>query len=205
VFAAEFDSLSDAVKSVSPQNTDALDVVDGALHIRAHAHTHAFLRLPLGTESSGFVVKIRQGDDGGMSWGPAAMLRWEDGSVLRIGTRGDGTLQADISGTQYHGDRHDPGQWVWLRARWLDGMGIVERSDDGAHYETVWRFEHAGEFNQPAAELLVGKVPYNGEPLDHSDPGAVGECSIDFVRVYRDEVGSIAASASTASVASSSK
>jgi len=135
----------------------------------------------------GFVAKIRQGTDGGMSWGPAAMLRWSDTSGLRIGTRSDGNVQGDILGLlgqQRLFPGCDGGRWVWLRARWLDRRGIMERSDDGVNYEHLWTFDHGGAFNGEAAELLVGKVPYNGQPKDHTDAGSTGESDIAFVELY---------------------
>ena len=186
VFAASFDALPEAKASVSKANPNPFSIVNGCLHIRARAHTYAYLRIPLQVEAGGFVVKIRQGRDGGMSWGPGAMLRWSDRGGLRIGTRGDGTLQADVLGRQLHGNTHAPNQWVWLRARWLKHRGVIERSDDGKSYRRVWSFEHGGVLNGKTAELLVGKVPYNGEPKDHSMPGGVGECDIDFVSVYAE-------------------
>lgn len=184
VFTEPFDKLPQAKQAVSSKNPDPFSIVEGCLRIRGHAHTYAFLRIPLKVTASGFVVKIRQGTDGGMSWGPAAMLCWPDGPGIRIGTRGEGALQADIAGTQLHGKAYDTSRWVWLRARWLKHRGLIERSDDGKTYHRVWTFEHGAALNGQTAELLVGKVPYNGEAKDHSDWGAMGECDIDFVAVY---------------------
>lgn len=182
--SVDFDALPEGEPVVSAVNTNAFAVRDGALEVTGHAHTHAFLRIPLNLTSRGFVVKLRQGGDGGMSWGPAAMLQWPGGAGLRIGTRSDGTIQADISGVQLHGDVYDPSEWIWLRARWGENRGIVEKSADGEHFERVWTFEHGGAFNEETVNLLVGKVPYDGQPHDHSEPGASGTCSIEFVRVF---------------------
>lgn len=185
-FAVTFEELPDAEPMISEKNAEPFAAVDGALQIRAHAHTFAYYGIPLNVRSDGFIVRLRQGTDGGMSWGPAAMLRWPGGAGVRIGSRGDGTLQADVIGTQWHGGTHDPGRYVWLRARWGARVGVVERSDDGIAFERLYTFEHGGLLNGPAAELLVGKVPYAGEPKDHVEAGEQGECLIDFVRVYGD-------------------
>jgi len=186
VRTVDFKTMPDAKPFVSAKNDRPFSIVDGRLRIHAHAHTHAYLQLPLGVRAGGLVVKVRQGTDGGMSWGPAVMVRWPGGAGLRIGTRSDGLLQMDTMGRQLCGGAHDPKQWVWLRARWLKTRGVVERSHDGQSYERIWTFGHNGAFNAPAAELLIGKVPYNGEPIDHSEPGPVGECGFEFVNVYGD-------------------
>jgi len=183
-FIQRFGALPEAGQAVSPRNEEPFSIRDGSLHVRGHANTYAFLRIPVSAKAKGFVVKLRQGSDGGQSWGPGAMLRWQNSGGLRLGTRSDGTLQSDILGSQEHGSAYDPAAWVWLRARWTDGMGVVERSSDGVTYERLWTFEHGGALSGPTAEMLVGKVPYNGEPKDYSEPGGVGECAIAFVEVY---------------------
>ncbi len=183
IFVADFSEMPPGELVVSAQNPDALAVRDGLLQIQAHGNTYAFLRIPLATAASGFVVKVRQDSDGGQSWGPGAMLQWTGGSV-RLGTRSDSRLQSDISGTQICGGNYDATRWVWLRARWQGSYGVVERSEDGEVYERLWTFDEAGPFSQPALQLLVGKVPFNGEPQDYQVAGAVGTCEIDFVEVY---------------------
>jgi hypothetical protein len=184
VLAEGFDKLPAAEQLVSPANPTPFSVVDGCLRTRGPASTFAFLKQPVKTRASGLVVKIRHGTDGGMSWGPAAAVRWQDGSLLRLGTRSDAKMQADILGRQSVGSTVRPDRWIWLRARWLRRTGVVERSDDGVTYERVWTFEHGGTLNGPIAELLIGKVPFNGDPTDYTDPGPVGESDIDFVHVY---------------------
>jgi len=109
------------------------------------------------------------------------------GSVLRIGLRSDGKLQTDILGQQIVGGQHDTdqaGKWIWLRARWLDHVGVFESSTDGKAFEKAWTFEHNGRLAGNVASLSVGKVPFNGEPQDYTDAGAEGECEVDWVRLY---------------------
>lgn len=112
------------------------------------------------------------------------MLLWPNGLGIRIGTRSDGTLQSDVYGQQAHGGEYDVRAWVWLRARWLARSGVIECSHDGKSWDRLRAFEHNGAALEKTAELLVGKVPYNGEPKDHSEPGNTGHCAIDLVRVY---------------------
>jgi hypothetical protein len=187
--SVDFKTIPDAKQLVSPKNTSPFSIVEDRLHIRAHANTYAYLRIPLNFKAKGFAVKVRQGTDQGQSWGPAAMIRWTDGAGLRIGTRSDGQLQTDILGRQTCGGKYDPSKWVWLRARWLAKRGVVERSDDGRTYERLWTFEHGGVVNARTTELLVGKVPYNGEPTDYPEAGGLGECDFEFVSIYADYVG----------------
>jgi len=182
--ALTFATPLEAKQVVSPANPAPFAEKDGTLVITARPHTYAFFSLPMTGKAVGIELKLRQGTDGGMSWGPAAMLRFANGSALRIGTRSDGKLQADIMGQQLVGGAYDPARWVWLRARWLDRWGLIERSDDGARYETVWRFDHGGSLSGDAIELFVGKVPYNGQPADFSTEGPAGACDIGFVKVY---------------------
>ena len=184
VFSLEFDAMPQAEHVVSPANSEAVSVDGGTLQITAHGNTYAFLNLPIETTARGFIVKIRQGSDTGQSWGPGAMLRWPNGSGIRLGTRSDRTLQSDVFGKQTHGGEYDPGKWVWLRARWLERSGVVERSDDGQSWQRLWTFEHGGAVSGKSTGLFVGKVPFNGEAKDYDNPGEKGHCEIDFVRVY---------------------
>lgn len=184
VFHVEFDAMPEAETVLSPANPDGLSIEEGVLTLNAHANTYAFLRIPVNIDARGFIVKLKQGADGGQSWGPGAMLRWPGGGGIRVGTRSDGTLQSDVYGQQTHGGEHDAGEWVWLRVRWLARGGVVERSDDGQAWQRLWGFERSGGASGKTAELLVGKVPFNGEAQDYSEPGPKGRCEIDFVRVY---------------------
>jgi len=184
--SVEFKTMPEARPFISPKNASPFSIVDNRLHVRAHGNTYAYLRFPLNQKVKGFTVKVRQGTDQGQSWGPAAMIHWADKTGVRIGTRSDGKLQSDILGNQTCGGTYDTNQWVWLRARWLGTRGVVERSGDGRDFEKMWTFEHAGALNHPPAELLIGKVPYNGEPIDYTETGPLGECDFEFVNVYGD-------------------
>ncbi len=181
--AIEFDSMPDAEQVVSQANTDAIAVANGSLNIRAHAHTYAYLRVPIDAHATGFVVRLRQGTDNGMSWGPAALLRFANGDAIRIGGRFN-ALQADVMGTQVLGPAYDPSQWLWLRGRWTNKGGIIEYSADGATYQRFFTFFRDCPAEDKATELLVGKVPYNGQPIDHTEPGEIGQCDFDSVHVY---------------------
>lgn len=187
IFAHCFSSLPDVPALISPANEAPFSVADGTLHISAHAATHAYFRFPIEQRTNGFTVKLRRGSDRGESWGPAAMMRWPDGAAIRIGLRGDGLLQADIQRRQLLAQGHDAEAWVWLRVRWRHRRGVVEHSVDGRHYERLWNFEHGGRFLGDGAELLVGKVPYHGEPRDHLDPGPIGICEFASVEAFASE------------------
>ncbi|MBI3920819.1 MAG: hypothetical protein HY318_05315 [Armatimonadetes bacterium] len=179
-----FDALPEGKQVVSPQNPSPFRVLDGELLVRGHAHTYAFLSLPVSGKAHGLVLRLRQGTDGGMSWGPGVLLRFTNGAALRLGTRSDGKLQADVMGSQLYGGSYEPVDWVWLRARWLERWGVIERSSDGTHFEKVWTFEHGGTFSGEMKELLLGKVPYNGEAQDFTEIGGEGECEIGQVLIY---------------------
>lgn len=163
---------------------EAAMAFDGAsLRIQAHGHTYAYYSVPLAGTVEGLIVAIQQGTDEGMSWGPGAMVCFDDGGI-RVGTRSDGLVQTDILGVQVIGPPVPDAEWVWLRARWGSRYGVVEMSEDGRTWTVVREFDHAGRLTGTARELLVGKVPYHGAPQDHVEPGAVGECRIGFVRVF---------------------
>ncbi len=185
-YVLSFDALPDGERQVSPANGEAFLVRAGALQVRGHAHTFAYITIPLNDlkQTQALQVKIRHGSDGGQSWGPAAMLRWPRGAGVRLGTRSGGTLQADVNGQQHYGSQHDADEWIWLRARWLSTSGVIERSTDGVTFEHLWTFEQGSAFDGPPSELLIGKVPYNGRPRDHADVGSVGESEIGEVRVF---------------------
>ncbi len=169
---------------ISPRNARALDIDGGGLRIQARAHTYAYLKEPLAQPVSGIVVKLRQGTDGGMSWGPAVLLRWANGRSLRLGLRSDGKIQVNRDGRERLFAGQDLAGWNWLRARWLDELCVIEHSLDGADYRCLLTYRHGGDYAGPASELLVGKVPYNGKPEDHSEPGKKGTCEIAEVVVY---------------------
>ena len=83
-----------------PANTNPFTEDDKTLRITAFAHTYAYFRFPQERNLEGFVIKLKQGTDGGMSWGPGALVRWPGGAQLRVGLRSDGLLQADTLGKQ---------------------------------------------------------------------------------------------------------
>jgi len=186
ILAESFDALPDWESVVSPQNGDPFAIEEGALAVTGKAHTYAFLTGTLTGKCRGLMVKLRQHTDGGMSWGPGACLRWKDGAVLRIGVRTDGRLQWDINGQQRLSIKPecDREKWIWLRARWVEHSGVIELSRDGIQFEHVWTFDHGGTLTGEVAGVSVGKVPYNGQPQDHSTPGAPGTCFLDDLEVY---------------------
>ncbi|MDQ1257519.1 MAG: hypothetical protein QG656_2125 [Candidatus Hydrogenedentes bacterium] len=179
-----FDRMPEWKQAVSTLNENPFAIEDGALAVTGKASTFAFVTRDLDKPSTGFVVKLRQGTDQGMSWGVGACLRWKNAAFLRLGLRSDGQLQADINGEQRLAELHDPGQWVWLRARWFAHSGVIERSDDGTQFHTVWTFDHGGSMNGPSRNISVGKVPFNGEALDYKEPGEAGTCYVGDLVVY---------------------
>ena len=186
VLSVGFAELPEAEAVFSPHNEDPFAIIDGALHIRALAHTYAFLRVPLAGKAEGVLLRLRQGTDGGMAWGPSALLRWPGGAILRLGTRSDGIIQIDSVGGLALKGSHDAREWTWLRARWGPVWAVVEQSADGERFERVWAYRHGGAFLEETSDLLIGKTYHDGGPHDYSIPGELGECDIDFVRVYGD-------------------
>jgi hypothetical protein len=186
VISEKFDVAPDWSPAISPLSPNPFTVKDGILSVTARAHTHAFLTRNLIPEVHGFVAKLRQNTDGGMSWGPAVQLRWKNGARLRVGLRSDGLVQSDMGGEQRVFERFDPKQWTWLRVRWEKVMGVIELSDDGAHWRKVGDFTHAGGYCDAPLNISIGKVPYNGEPTDlpETDAGATGTSEWDELVVY---------------------
>lgn len=180
--AFEFDAMPIGRKNVSGANPDPFSMADGNLNITALANTHAFLKMKMNKNISGFEIKLRQGTDQGTTWGPAVVVKWASGDLVRIGTGGN-TLRFNAPWREKIGPAYDPQTWVWLRARWLKTMGIVEYSTDGIHYERFHTFYYeAGD--SKATEVLVGKVPITFKPQDNKEPGKIGTCEIDYVRFY---------------------
>ena len=184
LFALEFDDLPEAEAAVSPANEQPFSVADGSLHIRALAHTYAYLQVPVDVEPSGFEVKLRMGTDGGMNWGPGALLRWANGAILRVGARVEGILQANMHYVETLAGEHEPAEWVWIRVRWAGSDGVIEASRDGMTFEPIHSFRHGGAFGGRLVGIDVGKVPGQGGTIDHSEPGDLGESDIDYVRLY---------------------
>jgi len=184
VMTQAFTNLPDWESFVSDLSPNPFSIDADGLLIHADAHTHAFFQTALTQPVSGVVVKLKQGTDGGMSWGPAVFVGWENGRSLRMGLRSDGRIQVNRDGREQLFDGNGADQWHWLRARWLGELGVVEHSLDGANYRTLLSFRHGGGYLGNAAALLVGKVPYDGQPHDHSDPGEPGVCAVGEVVVY---------------------
>lgn len=172
--------------SVSPLNKEPFAETGGTLAIMANASTYAFFTHPLDCAPAGFLVKLKQGSDGGMAWGPAVCIRWKSGAYLRVGSRSDGLLQADVNGQQRLFGHQDSGQWLWIRARWLKHGLVVETSTDDERFAPVWQYEHGGAFQGIAENISVGKIPYNAQAIDHTDPGPAGTCWIESVAVYHE-------------------
>ena len=184
MLSESFDVMPGWEVSVSPLNAEPFVVEEGALAVTGKAHTYAYLTRPLEKPAKGLVVKLRQHTDRGMSWGPGVCLRWKNGGRLRVGVRTDGLIQSDTAGEQRLGGKHNREQWIWLRARWLAQSGVIERSDDGVDFQRLWTFDHGGALTGELENISIGKVPYNGEPKDHSAPGEVGTCLFDEFVVY---------------------
>jgi hypothetical protein len=184
VFSLRFDTMPPGEQRVSKQNPDALRVQDGTLRIHAHAHTFAHVAVPVRVKARGVVVRVRQGSDGGQAWGPGVLLRFANGVMARVNSRSDATLMSDVPGAQFHGRPCPNSGWVWLRMRWGSRWGVVEQSTDGKRYERVWTFDHGGAYNGETKELLVGKLSWDGEPTDHTEPGPIGDCEIGEAHVY---------------------
>ena len=169
---------------VSPLNGPAFTTGAQGLRITARASTFAYLQEPVNQPLQGLVVKLRRGTDGGASWGPSACVAFADGEFIRVGLRNDGLVQGEIGGQQLLGSSVRPEEWVWLRARWGRREGVVELSRDGKSFSTLWYFQHAGGLAAGPAKLLVGKVPYNAQPQDFTEPGPVGTCEIGLIELY---------------------
>ncbi|MDX9974082.1 MAG: hypothetical protein RBU21_13945, partial [FCB group bacterium] len=178
VFAETGEGFLKWTASVSPLNGDAFAVRDGALVVTGKANTYAFVTHALEGATKGFVVKIKQGTDAGASWGPGVLVRWKNGERLRVGLRGDGLMQWDRNGEQRLFGKHAAGDWTWIRVRWLERGGVVEASGDGIGFEWVWAFEHDGGMAGALESIAVGKVPYDGAAVDHSEAGVVGSCLV---------------------------
>ncbi len=172
--------------TVSPLNKAPFAVQEGSLAVTSCASTYAYLSQPLDFAPTGLVMKVHQGSDGGMAWGPSICLRWKNGACMRIGSRADGLLQADINGEQRLFGIHDTKQWIWLRVRWQKHDLVVETSTDGKQFAPVWQYNHGGALQGIAENISVGKIPYNGQPIDYTEPGPSGTCRIESVSVYRD-------------------
>lgn len=184
ILRESFDTVPAWDTYVSPATPDPFSSSNGVLSIKAPAHTYAFLTRPVSAVLKGFVVKIRQGTDGGMSWGPAVCLRWRNGVRLRCGTRSDGKIQCDFDGEQVLIGEHNPAEWIWLRVRWLDRLATIELSRDGKCFEAIRVFDHGGRLTGPIDSLSLGKVPYNGDPIDNPDHGSPGSCDFDELMLY---------------------
>ena len=186
VLSEAFNVMPDWTPFISPLSPNPFAVKDGILSITARSNTHAYLTRSLDAPIHGFVVKLRQGNDGGMSWGPAVQIRWKNGARLRVGLRSDGLVQSDMGGEQRLHGKFDPNQWSWLRVRWVAALGIIELSEDGVTWRRIADFTHGGKFCEMPLNMSVGKVPFNGEPTDlpEADAGSVGTSVWDELSVY---------------------
>jgi len=52
--------------------------------------------------------------------------------------------------------------------------GVIERSSDGVTYKRFFDFYRETTPDDQVTDLLVGKVPFNGQPQNYEDPGELG-------------------------------
>jgi hypothetical protein len=120
--------------------------------------------------------------DFGMSWGPGLAL-WIGDTRARIGVRSDGRLQTDRAGTQELYEGYPAGRWYWLRVRIARSYVLMEASLDGENWECL-RVDWLSDPSAPK-RLVTGKVPYDAGRREHAEPGGMGTCFVDDVKVYR--------------------
>lgn len=169
IFTEEFDNIPDCKSFVSPLNKDPFSVQNSIMSISALPHTYAYFTCPLNKIIKGFIVRFRQGTDGGMSWGPGVQICWNNGVRLRVGLRSDGLIQLDIGGEQKLYEKFDRNEWVQLRIRWTEHYGVIEMEKPDKQWQKIVQFTHACPIDTPAESISFGKVPYNGEPIDHPE------------------------------------
>lgn len=180
-----FEDLDGWQPVTSSKNPDPFACREDMLQITASAHTYAWLQKPLDQSVQGLVVKMQPGNDQGQSWGPAVCLRWSDDYWLRLGLRSDGLVQTDLAGDQRIAPGHfDLNAWTWLRLRWGPKRGAIEMSTDGRDWRRLWMFDHGGKATRPPQVLLIGKIPFNGQPIDHVEAGPVGTSLYSQLYVY---------------------
>lgn len=186
IFTEEFDNIPDCKSFVSPLNKDPFAVQNSIMSISALPHTYAYFTCPLNKIIKGFLVRFRQGTDGGMSWGPGVQIRWDNGARLRVGLRSDGLIQMDIGGEQKLFEKFDRNEWVELRVRWTEHYGVIEMEKPDKQWQKIVQFTHACPIDTPADSISFGKVPYNGEPNDHPENQnlPIGTNEWDRVIVY---------------------
>ncbi len=169
IFTEEFDKLPDCKSFVSPLNNQPFSVQNSILSISALPHTYAYFSCPLNKIISGFLVRFKQGTDGGMSWGPGVQIRWKNGTRLRVGIRSDGLIQLDIGGEQKLFKEFTLNEWVQLRVRWTAHYGIIEKMKSNNQWQRITQFTHTYPIDTPAENISFGKIPYNGEPIDYQE------------------------------------
>lgn len=183
-------------QEVSPRNdrAQAFGLRDGVVTVTAKANTYACVRRAMDGRARSVVVKVRQGTDGGQGWGPGWLLKWKNGSMLRVGVRSDRLVQINMAGAPFAASpveqrlvpACDPTRWTWLRARWGEQFGVIEISDDGVTYRKVHEFEHNGRLSGELEQFTLGKIPYHGKNEDYdAEPGSAGTCEIEPVHICR--------------------
>lgn len=185
VMEYDLDKLPEGEQVISPLNSNPFSIEDGQLVITARANTYAFIKVPLKAKLEGFEFKIKQDTDKGMHWGPGVGVMLKDGAFVRLVSRPDDRIGIGMFGNDPVFDfKTLPQEWLWLRIRWNKWGGIVKTSRDGVNYNTLWQSREADRFLGETSEIYIGKFTSTGKPIDWTDPGDVGKCEIDYIKLF---------------------
>ena len=166
---------------LSPRSEATVQVEQNALRIDARAHTVAAIERDLPADTVAVQCRVWAAGDFGMSWGPGLAL-WIGDIRARIGVRSDGRIQTDRAGSQELYDDYPAEEWYWLRVRIARSYVLMEASRDGETWECL-RVDWLADPTAPK-RLVTGKVPYDGGRKEHAEPGGMGTCFVDDVKVF---------------------
>lgn len=188
VFAESFDGpLRPDIWHIytTPIEGTTLAPKDGALLVRARAHTVAYLWFENQHDVLSVQCRLRIGANSGLSWGPAITLMWP-GYFFRVTARADGSFGIDRPG----GVQDMVGQcrldvWQTLRVKVGASDLICDVSNDEGHtWHHLWTEPWRGTaWADAPSRIILGKLSLWGDNTNNESLGDWGETWIGDVEV----------------------
>lgn len=165
-------------------NSPTVESSANALRINAAANVHAGIERPLPKGVRAVEVDLDTGTDKGQDWGAGFALIWPEGHAAKLNVRMEDKKFGVFADGEFKivPSLIEKNQKLRLRILLTDEEVLFQQQVTSGTWEEVDRLPRASLKGDPAT-LRVGKLAKAGGWTDFSNPGLIGECSIQEVRV----------------------
>lgn len=174
---------ADWTRHLSGKVDVVMEIREGRLGISAPANTYAYLSRPLLPGTQIVEGRLARGTDMGATWGPGVALAWPQVDI-RLHLRSDGQFCIDDgSHFDFCGMVSTDGSMEYYVRVILEQNDILFQSSwDGEYYQTLRKVSRPSP--EPPRSLLIGKMGIPARDTDYTDPGPVGTCYLDEVKIF---------------------